>query len=429
MLLELALALSPEPASLRRSDGDRRESLEEFLARARAKQAELFTKLGAQLEVLVRRFEAMSLPPPRQAREELIEECIALGSEATPLFVRWLDAGEPALDKERFRASQVAQVLSRMDTRAATGELLAMVAKGSSDARVLAARVLETSPDLERVKPVLLAAFKTSEGQLRSTLLRTLMRLSADDMELLGEAMSGQDETLCNVALGVLTETKNAAVEERVHKLLADDTLAPQHAQQLLMYYQALPALVDTAQLKDLLALAGNSKVASSTRAAMIDALPLFVSSTSNELKKALDPIMEGADLKLAEAARVVLARLGDRSAKRELLKPFEELVENSPKWSQAYARRGDILRRVGDYREAEKDYNKAIVLGKNESNPQPDTYIGLAKCAALQGHFKEAKEKLESAPIQLSQLKALASDPDFAKLRASKFGDVFPKD
>jgi tetratricopeptide (TPR) repeat protein len=121
------------------------------------------------------------------------------------------------------------------------------------------------------------------------------------------------------------------------------------------------------------------------------------------------------------------MARLGDRAAKRDLLKPFDDLVESTPKWSQAYARRGDIQRRIGEYRDAEKDYNKALALGVAEASSQPETYIGLAKCAALQGKFKEAKTWLEKAPINLTQLKAYANDPDFAKLRASKFGDVFP--
>ncbi|HUR28096.1 MAG TPA: tetratricopeptide repeat protein [Planctomycetota bacterium] len=425
MLFVLPLIFSEEhPRAFAPSE---QESLEEFLARARAKQAEVFARLSAELEGIVKRFEALSLPPPRQAREALIEECVALGSEATPLFVRWLDAGDASLEKERFRASQIAQAMMRMDTRAATTELLVLAAKGSPETRLLAVRVLETTPEPERVRPQLLQAFKTSEGQLRAALLRTLLRLASTDATLLDDVLTGEDEALCNVALGVLTDTKNAGAEERVHKLLSDAERGVSHAQQILMYYQALPELVTNVQLKELLGLASMSRVPAATRASIIDALPTFVTSSSNELKKALEPIVTGPDLKLAEAARIVMARLGDRPAKRDLLKPYDDLVESTPKWSQAYARRGDIERRIGEYRDAEKDYKKALALGAAEASSQPDTYIGLAKCAALQGNFKEAKTWLEKAPINITQLKAYASDPDFAKLRASKFGDVFP--
>ena len=429
------MPLAPPPTTVsacptvRSLDGGQRESLEEFLARARVKQAELLTRLNLELDVLVKRFEALNLPPPRLAREALIEECVALGPEATPLLVRWLEAGDAALDKERFRAGQIALVLARLDTRAATDDLLTLLAKGSKDARVLVATLIETTPEAERVRPVLLAAFKGAEGKLREALLRTLLQLSADDPQLLDQVMGGEDDALRNVALNILTDTKNAAAEERVHRLLSDQARSPGHAQQLLMYYQALPELVGPAQLKELLALAGNNRASVLARGAIIDSLPVFVSTSNNELKKALEPIINGPDLKLADAARIVLARLGDRAAKRELLKPFDDVIESTPKWSQAYARRAEILRRIAEYREAEKDYARALQLGKLEANSQPDTYVGLAKCAALQGHFKEAATWLQQAPIQLAQLKAYANDPDFAKLRASKYGDVFPKD
>ncbi len=428
-MLFLAPTVAQDLSALHRFDGPQRESLEEFLARARAKQAEIFARLGAELEALVKRIEAMNLPPARQAREDMIVECIALGAEATPLFVRWLDAGEAALEKERYRAGLIAVALSRMDTRAATAELLALVAKGSNDARVLAAKVLETTPEPERVRPELVVAFKNSEGQLRAAVLRTLLRLASNDSQLIDQVLTGDDEALRGVALGVLTDAKDAAAEEKVQRLLADPVRGPAHAQQILAYYQALPELVESAELKDLLGLAGNSQVPAATREAIIESLPRFVPNTSNDLKRALEPIMNGADLKLATAAQVVLAKLGDRVVKRELLRQFDEMVESMPKWSQAYARRADMLRKVGDYREAEKDYKTALNLGKTEANPQPDTYIGLARCAALQGKFKDAASWLQQAPIQLSQLRLLANDPDFAKLRASKFGDVFPKE
>jgi tetratricopeptide (TPR) repeat protein len=410
-------------------DGKDRESLEEFLARARLKQAEVFARLGQELDALVKRLEALPLPPSAQARDGLVEECVALGAEATPLFVRWLDPGDAALEKERFRARQLAVALQRMDTRAATAELLDLAAKGSNEGRLLAVRVLELSQDSERVRPELLGLYRTASGQVRSTLLRALLKLSSSDTALLDEVFSGDDASLRDVALGALAEGRVAEAEERVHRLLADTAKGPTHAAALLAYYQAQPDLAGPTHVKELIALAASAQVGTATRIAIVDALPLFVETTSNDLRRALEPVLTSADLKLAESARVVLARLGDRTIKRDLLRPYDELIDNSPKWSQAFFRRAEVLRRVGDYKDAEKDYRTALQLGKNEPNSQPDTYIGLARCAALQGHFKEAAEWLEKAPIQLAQLKAYAGDPDFAKLKASKYGDVFRSD
>ena len=422
-------AAPPPPALLCIVDGGERESIEAFLARARAKQAELFARLGRELEALVVRLEALPQPSSRESREALIQECIALGPEATPLFVRWLDVGDAALEKERSRASALASALQRMDTRAATTQLLDLLDQGPTNARMLAARVLENTGERDLVRPRMSAAFRKSDGQLRATLLRCLLKLAADDPALLDEVLGAADDELLDVALAALTETRNAAAGERVMRLLAAPEQAQRHAPALLAYCMALPELVGAAQLKDLLALAGTSKVPVSVRMAIVDSLPLFVSSSSNDLKRALEPLLEGPETKLAESARVVLARLGDRVAKRDLLKPYDEVIKNNPKWSQCYARRADVLRRIGDWRDAEKDYKQALELSKNETTPQTDNYIGLAKCAAAQSKFKEAAMYIRMAPILLPQLKALANDPDFAKLRASKFGDVFPQD
>jgi len=419
----------PSPPVLLRLDEGERESIEAFLARARAKQAELFARLGQELEALVKRLEALPLPSSREAREALISECVALGAEATPLFVRWLDVGEAALEKERFRAGALASAMQRMDTRAATGELLELLDRGPTEARVLAARVLENTSERERVRPRMVRAFKGSTGQLRATLLRSLLKLADDDPALLDEVLGSTDDELLDVALAALAETRNAAAGERVMRLLADGEKAQSHALALLAYFEALPELMGSAQIKDLLALTTTTKVPVNVRLAIVDSLPLFVSSSSNELKKALDPLVEGPDSKLAEAARIVLARLGDRVAKRELLKPYDEVVKNNPKWSQSYARRADVLRRIGDWRDAEKDYKQALDLAKNETTPQTENYIGLARCAAAQGKFKDAAMWIRMAPILLPKLKELAKDPEFAKLRASKYGDVFPQD
>lgn len=403
-----------------------RESLEAFLARARERQAGLFVRLGAELEAIVQRIEAMNLPASREAREAMIAECIALGPEATPLFLRWLDAGDAALDKERYRAGLLAQALSRMDTRAATGGLLELLARGSADGRLCAVRVLETSSEPDRVRPVLLETYRKSQGQLRSGLLRALLRQSTDDSAVLDEVLAGDDAGLREVALTVLAETKDAAALSRVQAMCADPSRAVEHAQSILAYFLAVPDAVGPPQWKDLIGLAANTRVPAATRLSILDALPQFVDATSNELRKAMDVIVTGSDGKLAEAARIVLARLGDKLAKRELLKPYDEVIENSPKWSQGYARRGEILRRIGEHREAEREFSKALSMGTNEPNSQPDTWVNAARNMAAMGKFKEAAGYLERAPISLARLQELANDPDFAKLRASKYGEVF---
>ena len=379
-LLFLALATpaaaggASTPADALRPGDGQRESLEEFLARAKAKQAEVLAKLGTELDALVKRLEALPLPPSNAARDGLIDECVGLGAEATPLFVRHLDPGDAALEKERFRARALATALTRMDTRAATALLLELVSRGSNEGRLQAVRVLQHTTEPDRVRPALLAEFRGAQGQLRAALLRALLKLASGDSALLDEVLTGDDATLRDVALAALAEARNADAEERVHRVLADPAKGTAHAAAVLAYYQALPALVTPAHVKELIALACSTQVSTATRQAILDSLTAFVKTTSNDLKKSLEPVIAGADLKLAESAKVLLARLGDRVMKRELIKPFDELVDSSPKWSQAYFRRAEMLRRVGDYKDAEKDYKSALQVGKNDPNSQPET-------------------------------------------------------
>ena len=53
--------------------------------------------------------------------------------------------------------------------------------------------------------------------------------------------------------------------------------------------------------------------------------------------------------------------------------------------------------------------------------------HLGIARCYALLGRFKEAREYLRNAPVSRETIRNLADDPDFAEMSAHpKYGDVF---
>ena len=68
------------------------------------------------------------------------------------------------------------------------------------------------------------------------------------------------------------------------------------------------------------------------------------------------------------------------------------------------------------------KDYTRALELGKGKGVDE-EPYLGLARCYALQGKFREAAEYLDRAPISVKTLHELAEDPDFAEMVADKRG------
>src|SRR5687768_2180900 len=99
-----------------------RESLEEFLERARREREAIHKRLQGDVDALVGEIEAST---DAKLLRELVERAVALGQEATPLLVRHLDPGEAALDKDRVRSKQVALALARMDTSPILPELAA----------------------------------------------------------------------------------------------------------------------------------------------------------------------------------------------------------------------------------------------------------------------------------------------------------------
>jgi tetratricopeptide (TPR) repeat protein len=130
----------------------------------------------------------------------------------------------------------------------------------------------------------------------------------------------------------------------------------------------------------------------------------------------------------LREGALVVLYLVGDKSSRKELLAKYDEQIERNKDWPDSYAARASVLYRIADYREAIKDYQKAIQLAANDLRARQDTaYMGLARCYAMTNKLREAKSTIEKAPLSAKQLAALKRDPAFAKMVDDpKYKDVF---
>lgn len=403
-----------------------RQSLEQLLARARARQQELQGKLSGDVAMLIAELEAHNTAAGQQALQELDARLIALGTDATPLLVRYIATSDDALDAERLRAARVVGALSRMDTAAITGDLLRLLDTASNDGKRNALRVLEHSKDPTRVLPVVEAHFKRAEGTLKQACMRTLVALGADAKAIFAELMHSTDENLTAMALATMTETRNAAAAEQVRWMLLESNRAGTHALALMEYFKALPALATEAEALAFIRLA-NGPISTDTRVALIEALPDLKPRLSSDLRKALEPIVGSSDRRLLEAGLVALARLGDKGSKKKLLDGYDERIKQNEEWSQAWVDRGDVYFRIDEYDGAIKDYVKAIQLGTDDRALRPETYIKLARCYMRTSKLKEAGFYVSRAPISMAQRRALADDPEFKPLRDSKHGkDAF---
>lgn len=419
----LLLALLVGVPSLQRED-----SLEALLERFRARRAELHAELEPRVHELLTDIERLGVSGAesdalRRARDELV----ALGSECTPLLVGALEPGPDPPAARAFRAQQVARVLAQMDTRAVTADLVVLLAHGSADARIHAARVLGRSEQADRVLPELRQAFATSEGPVRSASLVALARLGVEHSRELFEELLRSDEAAdVELALGALTEAPGPAALELVRDFASRPARAAPHARRLIEFYQAARERVGPEDVRSLARLAAEDEVTPLTGANLLEtviALPL--QDWPEDLGGLLERVSQSPNRELRDAALVVRALAGDKGARRQLLRERDRLVENNERWADPLVQRAELFYKLRDFGAAIKDYKQALKLAKDDPAPQTEVQVGLARCYARTGKLRDAAGALEDARLSRAKLRELAADPDFAELLGSRYGDV----
>jgi len=423
--LVLACAALPAFAGEGSKPPPARDSLEELLERARKQRQIVQDKLRGDVQGLVKELETE--PEPKRL-SELVEKLVALGQEATPLLVRYLDPGDAPADNEKLRAVQVSAALSRMDTTAVTSELLELLEKGGLDTKRNTLRVLQTSPEVARTQPAVEKLFRSAEGSIRQTALRTLITMGGPALDtVLGEVLVGADENLIGIAIeGLATSSSESAVVQ-VRKLLAQPAAAARHALSLIAFFKVNPKLITSQDIAAFVKVAQQASVPLDTRVAVIDALAALDPDLNAEFKKSMESIVGAADRRLREAGLILLAKLGDKNSERELVKEFDELVAKNDRWAEAYVRRADMYARIGDDDKAIKDFKEAIAVGRDDPTLQTDTYEKLARAQVRKGRLKDAADTLNKAPLSRARLRELYDDPEFAPLRNSKYAkDAF---
>ncbi|MCB9913522.1 MAG: hypothetical protein H6828_00065 [Planctomycetes bacterium] len=403
-------------------------SLEELLERYKAERERLLEGFRARVGALVEDLESAYARGRQRDVPGLRQELVKLGSPVAPLLVARLEPGAGADPPRVSCARQVALALRELSTKAVTTELLALLDAGTTEGRKNALTVLAQSDDVERVGRELRARFDKADDAQKGHLLGALATLGGAEQEaFLSQVLADPDPQVVQQALAALTSAKVAAAAPRVLALLADAGRASGYARQVLDYYEAVPEVIDEDHCAGLMALVGalTSKPDDAVRA--IELLARYHEEWDSKTKRALKDLSEASTPRVSEAALVALARDGDRSARKKVLEPYDQRLEENDLLSSAWEARANVRYRIGDYKNAIKDYTQALKTGETFGRPQPDVYVGLARCHALLGKEKDAVEWLSKAPISITQLRALAQDPDFAALVADeRYRDVF---
>lgn len=409
-----------------------RETLQQFLERLRGLRDGVQTQLSGAVADALRVLEMEAQVRRLPGCEEQQKKLAALGSEAAPLLVDKIEPGPNATDAQKLVAQYVAQALAANPTPSITDKLLAVLKDGSLDGRRNALRVLAVTPEPARVVPLLAQFFQQAQGQVRKDALAALIRIGGRDAEkVIGDALADPSPEIVRNALAALAETKAAAHAPRVQRLLGTTKDVVQYLDGLLGYYRACPDALEKPALAGFLRAAEDVAAAREARIKILDALAGFGDKFDNDLRKEARVLAGAPEREIKEAALVLLHLVGDKSAKKDLLEDYDDQIDRNKNWANSWEQRAAILYRLGEYKDAQRDYLQAINLAKNDIRARlDDAYIGLARCYAQQNKLKDAASTLEKAPVSLKQLAELAKEPVFQKMVENpKYRGVFKID
>jgi tetratricopeptide (TPR) repeat protein len=187
-----------------------------------------------------------------------------------------------------------------------------------------------------------------------------------------------------------------------------------------LVDYLAVPGQeIDDDVVSGLVHFARREDLPVETRLKVLDGLPRLGIKLSTRLGREMEPLLETSDSAIRDGALVALTLLKDGRARRELMRFYDEQVDENETWPNAYKLRGDIYLRIGEYREAARDYEDALRL-HGESSRLPgnrDLWVNLARAQVKDGKLKAAAETLERFGMASDLKRALVADPDFLPL------------
>jgi len=429
ILLLVALPLGAAFAGDPRQDPPKRESLQEFLKHLRTHQLASSAQLRGGLESLLKTMEGDALARRLEALEQSKARLVALGPEAALLLLEELDPGPDATDARKLRSLYVARALQDMASPAATDRLVELAQTGTLEGRRNAIAVLSASPEPQRAAPVLIGIVKAGEPELRDAALMALAGLESPEGErTLSAALADSNPTLVRATILALAQAHNTRLAPRILQIVQVPRDAVQYTDALLYYYARVPAAADKHHVLALLKIAADFSPPPELRARVLEAIPTLTDKLDADSKREIKGLSESPTKEVKEAALVVLVLLGDKNARRDLFADIEIQIQRNKNYAPNYETRARLEYRIGDWREAQKDYQTALRLSANDFRARPEeAYIGLARCWMQLGKLKEAADTLLKAPLPRKQLQDLAKEPVFQKLVENpKYSGVF---
>lgn len=404
---------------------DETGSLEAFLSRVRAERKAEHERLQPRVEELVKRL-GLAHGPGEIRKVQL--ELEGLGSEAAPLLVPYLDPGVNPKPEQEKQAQEVALILARARNPALFDELVRLASSASPLARPLAIRLLGESPESERALAVLHALHPEVAGALRAECVRALARLAPSDALVLA-ALGDTHPDVLSAGLTALTGEPRKKPRPEVCALLHDPSRGADVLPELVDYFCFPGQELDEELVAALVRFACRADLELGSRLKVLAGLPRFGVPLTSRLRREVEPLLGSSDSAIRDATLVALTLLKDAKARRDLLRFYDDQVQENGSWPLAYQRRGDIELQIGEYRDAARDYERALELHKDSARlpGNRDLWINLARAHVKDGKLKAAADALQEFSLSSELKRTLKADPDFQPLvESAKYKSLF---
>jgi tetratricopeptide (TPR) repeat protein len=423
-LVALALA-GPAPTHAQGQGQGQDGSLEAFLERVRSAGEAERERLRPLVEDVVQR-----LGRARTSSEvqKLQAELDALGSEAPSLVATYLDPGPDSKPEAEKQAQEAAAWLERHPDSALFEGLAALARQGSPLGRRLAIRLLGTTPESERALETLRALHAELGGPLRAECVRSLARLDPEE-PLLVASLADTHPEVAAAAVRALANEPRKRPRPEVIALLEDQNRGADVLSELVAYLSFPGQSVEEEAVAALLRYAGRADLPVTARLGVLEGVPRFTSGVTTRMRKEFDALVASPESAVRDGALIALTLLKDSRARRELMRPFDEQVQTNENWPLAYQRRAEVLFKIGEYRDATRDYLDAIRLHGDVAKlpANRELWVSLARAQLRDGKLKAAAETLDEFGLPSDLRKSLRADPDFRPLvEHAKYRELF---
>lgn len=405
--------------------GDEGGSLEAFLKRVREEREAEHARLRPRVDELVTRLGQTKSPTELRKTAAEIE---GLGSEAAPLLVPYLDPGADPKAEQEKQAVEVAALLERSADPALFDALVRLTRSAGPLGRSLAVRVLGASPETERALGVLRALYPEVAGALRAECVRALARLAPDE-PLVVAALADTYPAVIAAALEALTTEARKEPRPEVRALLDDPNRGAEVLPELVDYFCVPGRELDEEIVATLVRFACRSDLDIESRLRVLAGLPRFGVALTSRLRREIEPLLASPDTAIRDGTLVALTLLKDGRARRDLMRFYDDQVKDNESWPLAYQRRGDIELAIGEYRDAARDYQRALDLHRDSARlpGNRELWVNLARAHVKDGKLKAAADALEEFSLSSELRRTLKADPDFQPLvEHAKYKSLF---